>query len=41
MALLKVLEMTENGMLLLDIFNSQDTHLSVIATVAAILSGQH
>lgn len=40
MTLLKVQEMTESGMLLLNTLNSQDTRLSVTVSVAVIPSGQ-
>lgn len=40
MTLLKVQEMTEDGMLLLNTLNSQDTRLSVTVGVAVIPSGQ-
>lgn len=40
MTLLKVQEMTENGMLLLNTLNSQDARLSVTVSVAVIPSGQ-
>lgn len=40
MTLLKVQEMTEDGMLLLNTLNSQDTRLSVTVGVAVVPSGQ-